>query len=1315
LRPEGEARPELVAALESYLRVEQEPEARKARRSLPAPLDDQEAVAAARAAFQRIAEDYHATSQTRAPLNLGIYLAGYSPTEASVVLQEAAREGPNELVGETYAWLGVVLGNVGDAEGAVGAYVAAIDSGQSDQALRSMVNLGELYLELGQPAAAREWFEEAMASGEPIYAARAQVDLAQVLVMEGDLDAAQAIYEQAFSSEDARVSEVAAAGLRSLDIDGDMDVRERAGIVLQRLVTVPDWYQTRQILLRFAALLPDVEALFREAERAVSAEEPGEFNFAEHGEPFLTLISRAREIGIEAALAEKSGLGEDVPVDVRLLFLQAEEASDRFGRDGGRSSLADASSACAHLLQHPVWAELPPALRLDCVGRLTDALSQLYVGTGDVDFLDQMLRSTAWARNWAREAGLDTTAYADEYDRLLNVREDARPLRTLIDFVDAIASGDASECIGEHPELLDEVVLDRLSSRLQGVAAEHRDDEDIGRMQFGVDILRLSNRVGIETALQTVGSAGAQLLTAIEGMSTDVDGLRRHIRSHPELLSESADLLLERFIQASSHAVAGGQITGEGADQLQDVRELLRRCREIGIDAAIDEKLLHQPAARPSATPYDAGQAMAELLDAAGPQGSGNVAEVLERHRDVLLTDKTDAVLSAMVKGSEDSHDDVMASAASAIRHQLRRARIFGMNDSDALSEFIALPGSPEATFRRLLQEHPTLLEPVTDEFLADVIGGVDDGDGGANDETASRVIAELEARRRLLRDCRQLGVEAAIAFAWSEGEFLPDDLRIKLTQAFELGLQIMNGELKQPDAAEELWRGVLEHPALAGRPHPLHVTEQYAVFNLLCHRRFDVAGAIDAAVSGFEEAVGQTDPDDPWLSARLQFLADALTDRYEVRGQPDDLRRAVSILDRAAELPTSSEDDAPIDHNILAKALFRWHDRFGTQAELDRAILALETAAEAAGTADNRTTTLTNLSLMLGRRYLRDGRLDDLNRAIAIDAGLAEQPVSDQDGRAALLGNQGIHLLARYDIASQPADLSAAIQALEQAVRAARPGSRGRPRYLTTLGTALIRQARNTERRSDAKKAIAVLVEAVEATGPGSFERANRLNNLGAGYLRRYQITGRLRHLDEAIQTFQQGLGATAADAPGYAWRAANLASALSNRYRRSRDPADLERATALFRDSVGRNLTVNLEVALRVARAWGGWAVERLSWAEAAHAYTSAMEASERLFKVQLVRGHKRAWLREAGQLFDNTAQVLLRAGDPAGAVRALELGRARLMSEAIEIDRAELYQLSETGHGSLRDRYLAAARRLRELQTTNHDDASFAGGST
>jgi hypothetical protein len=142
-------------------------------------------------------------------------------------------------------------------------------------------------------------------------------------------------------------------------------------------------------------MLADVEALLQEAERTGSTDEHSELSFAEDLQPFLALVSRAREIGVEPTLAEKSKLAKNVPVDIRLLFLQAMEASERFGRDGGRSSLADARSACEQLLEYAAWAELPLALRLDYVGRLTDIAGQLYAGTGEVEFADQMVRTAA--------------------------------------------------------------------------------------------------------------------------------------------------------------------------------------------------------------------------------------------------------------------------------------------------------------------------------------------------------------------------------------------------------------------------------------------------------------------------------------------------------------------------------------------------------------------------------------------------------------------------------------------------------------------------------------------------------------------------------------------------------------------------------------------------------------------------------------------------------------------------------------------------------------------------------------------------------
>jgi tetratricopeptide (TPR) repeat protein len=302
-----------------------------------------------------------------------------------------------------------------------------------------------------------------------------------------------------------------------------------------------------------------------------------------------------------------------------------------------------------------------------------------------------------------------------------------------------------------------------------------------------------------------------------------------------------------------------------------------------------------------------------------------------------------------------------------------------------------------------------------------------------------------------------------------------------------------------------------------------------------------------------------------------------------------------------------------------------------------------------------------------------------------------------------AILANSGTHLVERFEVTADPDDLLRGIEALEGAVSA--PGKPRHPddhaRYVSGLGVALTMLADLTGRRRDANRAVEVLREGVAGTEPHSFQYGNRLNNLGGGYLRRYLITGRLKHLDEAIATFEAALAATAADSPGHAWRTTNLANALELRHERRRDPRDLERASTLLRDSTFRNLDVNVVIALRTAISWGDRVAERLDWPRAAEAYVLGIEASERLFRAQGMRGHKETWLRETGQLFPNAAYALLRTGDPAAAVQAFDLGRARLLSEVIERDRTAVDRLAELGHESLRDRFVAAAARVLELE--------------
>ena len=118
--------------------------------------------------------------------------------------------------------------------------------------------------------------------------------------------------------------------------------------------------------------------------------------------------------------------------------------------------------------------------------------------------------------------------------------------------------------------------------------------------------------------------------------------------------------------------------------------------------------------------------------------------------------------------------------------------------------------------------------------------------------------------------------------------------------------------------------------------------------------------------------------------------------------------------------------------------------------------------------------------------------------------------------------------------------------------------------------------------------------------------------------------------------------------------------------------DPA---RAVEAFRTACHLGLDQGVGGVLHTAGVWSQWAAVRGAWREAAEACGYALTATERLFHTQLARQHKETWLREAIGLPARAAYALGRAGDLSGAVVALESGRAMLLSETLERDRADL----------------------------------------
>jgi CHAT domain-containing protein len=144
----------------------------------------------------------------------------------------------------------------------------------------------------------------------------------------------------------------------------------------------------------------------------------------------------------------------------------------------------------------------------------------------------------------------------------------------------------------------------------------------------------------------------------------------------------------------------------------------------------------------------------------------------------------------------------------------------------------------------------------------------------------------------------------------------------------------------------------------------------------------------------------------------------------------------------------------------------------------------------------------------------------------------------------------------------------------------------------------------------------------------------------------------------------------------------------------------ADLARAIEAYEGACQKGVDTALEEALRAARNWGNWASARGEWCEARRAYDYGLEASERLFRTQLLRASKEAWLREARGLHARAAYALARMEEPKLAVETMERGRARLLSQILEREPADLVQL-EAQAPSLYSDYVAVVNRVRFLE--------------
>jgi hypothetical protein len=188
------------------------------------------------------------------------------------------------------------------------------------------------------------------------------------------------------------------------------------------------------------------------------------------------------------------------------------------------------------------------------------------------------------------------------------------------------------------------------------------------------------------------------------------------------------------------------------------------------------------------------------------------------------------------------------------------------------------------------------------------------------------------------------------------------------------------------------------------------------------------------------------------------------------------------------------------------------------------------------------------------------------------------------------------------------------------------------------------------------------------------------------------YDVSGQRGSLVEAIRWYDAAIAATDPASPELPSRLHNRAGGLRRLHELDARPADLQHAVADYRDGCRRAVGVVAEVGLLCGLSWGTWASGRRAWAEAAEAFQFAADAAEQLVRRQLTRWDKQTWLRAIRTMPAAAAFALCQAGALPPALVRLEWGRARLLSDALGRNRADLDVLAQT-HPQLAERYRLA----------------------
>jgi tetratricopeptide (TPR) repeat protein len=420
--------------------------------------------------------------------------------------------------------------------------------------------------------------------------------------------------------------------------------------------------------------------------------------------------------------------------------------------------------------------------------------------------------------------------------------------------------------------------------------------------------------------------------------------------------------------------------------------------------------------------------------------------------------------------------------------------------------------------------------------------------------------------------------------------------------RAAELSLAVLRGAASGVSAvleAADAWLRLLEHPGFSRVPDDL-ATGAYRSATPVVWLAWAAApdqARLDSLVRCHRSAADRAPKRSPERGDQMALLGRALHARHWVGGRLDDLDEAIAAYGAALELivaePAEPDLIAPRDRvNTLHEAANAMRDRYqvrGSPDDLDAAIaLHGEALGLVTGDDDRLRLILNEIGNDRRLRYQRGGDRADLEEAIATHERVLHLSRGDEGPVSAVLNNLGNELRDRYEVGGEISDLDRAVDLHRRAIALA--GEEVPWSLSDGLANDLLARYEQNGNDSDRIDALALLRRALARIAEQDPDRPVAVMDVGVALMQAYRLTGSGEELTEAIDCFREAVDSSQRAAPVLSKRMANLGGALRVRYQRSGDDEDLDQAVASLRQAVelqtdadGRGSTLaNLGVAL-------------------------------------------------------------------------------------------------------------------------------------